>query len=455
MKKGYILLMVLMISNLIAQVPNLTLSQIYYGSAREFPNARALALGGSGLAGGLAVHGAMLNPALLATNEKQIQGSVSGYIYYLEEDRAYPYYDNFGGFVDFGNYVYNSNTYGDFTISTIVKLPVLAAYNFNLGLGINSLLDYNYDYLEEVRSTSFGDALLGYNRINSDGIWREINLSVGFNLMPPLAFGLKLGFITGSVSQQYEIFPVDVAQNNNGQKQMTETELNNTPINVNLGGYYRLNPQFSIGASIKLPLTVKTENTFQIMTNLSYPGGGLLPPDQLVPGLEGSAGPYDSTAQSSYVRKLEYPLTLAVGLEYRFTNILEARINADFAYTFWSDFKDDLNSDLIFSDTYVFKVGLEHIFFDQLPFRVGFQYQPLKENRDYTRVVLTAGVGLIFDQFELDLSGGLENMTTNQLDLFDDGLYPPLVSRTDVVDRVQTNYLYGMIEFRIGLDNVY
>ena len=100
-------------------------------------------------------------------------------------------------------------------------------------------------------------------------------------------------------------------------------------------------------------------------------------------------------------------------------------------------------------------MGIEHIFFDKLPFRVGFNYQPLKENRRYTRSVLTLGVGLLFENFEIDLSGGMESLTTNQSDMFDDGNYPPLESRVDDTDRVQSNYLYGMIEFRYGLDSIF
>jgi hypothetical protein len=39
--------------------------------------------------------------------------------------------------------------------------------------------------------------------------------------------------------------------------------------------------------------------------------------------------------------------------------------------------------------------------------------------------------------------------------LFDDGNYPPLESRADLTDRVQNNFLYGMIEFRYGLNNLF
>ena len=182
---------------------------------------------------------------------------------------------------------------------------------------------------------------------------------------------------------------------------------------------------------------------------------GLPVPQNYIPQYSSGAAGLDSTARTSFKRELQYPLSIGFGIDYRFTNILEARIHADFEYTFWSNFDDDLNPDLKYSDTYAIRVGVEHIFFDKMPFRVGFNYQPLKENKQYTRALLTLGIGILFGDLQIDLAGGLENLTTNQSDLFDDGNYPPLESRTDATDRVQYNYFYGMIEFRYGLNNLF
>jgi hypothetical protein len=452
MNKYVALIFLFLISTLAAQNTDLTRSQINYGTFRDFHNARSLGMGGSGIAGGFAIHSAMLNPALITQNQNNIEVSALGLVYNLEEDRSYPYYDNFGGFVDYGTYVFNSNTYGDFAINAIYRLPILSAYNLNVGLGYNSLIGFNYDYLEEVRSDQFGDDLLAYNKINSDGIFKEVNVVLGANLIPSVGLGLKLGFLTGSVSQKLEVFPVDEDLQNIHQLETNEISLKSTPLNVNIGLNYRYNEQFSVATIIKFPFTLETENRHVIKTNRDATSPGLPVPPEYIPDYsEGTSG-FDSTAQMTFNRKIDYPLTLGIGFDYRFTNILEARIHAEFEYAFWSQFSDSYYNNVTFSDNYAIRLGVEHIFFDKMPFRVGFKYQPLKENRRYTRSVLTLGVGLLFDTFEIDLSGGIESLTTIQSDLFDDGSYPPLESRINLNDRVQTNYFYGMVEVRIELD---
>ena len=209
MSKYAVLLLLLFVSASVSQVPDLTSTMINYGSKSEFYNARSMAMGNSGIAGGLAIHGAMINPALLTTSTYQAELSGQGFIRSLDEDRSYPYYDNFGGFVDYGSYVYNSNTYGEYALNGIVKIPLLTALNIHMGVGYNPVIDFNYDYQEEVRSTDFGDALLAYNKIYSDGIFREISFAVAASLIPDFSVGLKMGIVTGSVSQKLEIYPVD------------------------------------------------------------------------------------------------------------------------------------------------------------------------------------------------------------------------------------------------------
>lgn len=430
MNKYVILLILIISSTVFADLPDLTVSKLSHGSMNQFYNARTLAMGGTGIAGGAAVHGAMLNPALIVLGEKQIEFSVLGTLYNLEEDRSYPYYDNFGGFIDYGSYVYNSNTYADLGFSAIIRLPFLEAINLTAGLSVNSWLDFNYNYLEEVRSNAFGDALLAYNKINSEGILREYGFTLGAELIEQVTLGIKVGIVDGSIDRRMEIVPKDESLEDIYMLETREIALKNMPFNINIGLHYRYDEQFAVGAVVKLPLTIETDEKWT----------GQIP---------------DGNNSTELSNKLKYPLSLAAGIDYRFTNILEARLNFDFEYTFWSEFKDDFNQNLSYSDTYALRVGVEHIFFDKMPFRVGFNYQPLKENKQYTRTVLTAGVGILFDNFEVDISAGLEGFTTNQTDLFDDGLYPPLVSRADNIDRVQANFLYGIMELRFALDSIF
>ena len=145
-------------------------------------------------------------------------------------------------------------------------------------------------------------------------------------------------------------------------------------------------------------------------------------------------------------QEIEYPMSLGFGLNYKFTNILLARLNFDFEYTFWSDAKDELNPNLRFEDTYRFMVGVEHIFMDKVPFRVGFNYAPLRENKSITQTILTAGTGMVFDNFTFEISGGISSLTYNQFDMYDNALYGEESRGEEALDRVETNSFYGMLE---------
>jgi long-subunit fatty acid transport protein len=455
MNKNVVLAVLLLCANLAALDSDLTLSTIKFGNVRTVHNARSLAMGGSGIAGGYAVHSAMLNPALITAHAHAAEFSALGLVYNLEEDRSFPYYDNFGGFVDYGTYVFNSNTYADFTLNAIVLLPFLNNHNINFGLGYNTLLNYNYDYLEEVRSDAFGDALLAYNKIISEGQFKEVSFVLGADLIPGVAAGVKLGLITGSITQKVEVVAVDEDISGLANREDNDVSLDGMPVNVNIGLHYRYDEHFAIASVIRFPYTIETTNSHILNTNADGNPVGALAPFNYSPVYTAGTSGFDSTATKDFARTQKYPLSLGLGLDYRFTNVLEARIHADFEYTFWSNFSDSFTPGIKFSDTYRIRLGVEHIFFDKMPFRVGFSYQPLKENRRYTRSILTAGVGILFPGVEVDLSGGIENLTTIQADLFDDGNYPPLESRLDTNDRVQSNYLYGMVEFRFWLNDIW
>jgi hypothetical protein len=431
-----------------------------YGEKQIFFNARSLALAGSGIAGGSPVHSTTLNPALIAKSTHQIEGSFSGYFYKNDEDRSYPYYDSFDDFQDFGSYVYNSNWYNDFAFNIIGYIPIPELYKIYIGLSINSLFDFNYKYLEEVRSTAYSDPLLAYNKLEAEGRIKEYACNLAAQIISRLSVGLHIGIIDGNISQKSEITNVDSSLSNIRQIEDNEMTLDGTPVNLQFGAVFDINPHLSIGTVIKLPMTLKYKNQFQILANDTIGITRIIDTDTLFSSNLNSfvGGKYKYISSTVSNQTLKYPMSLGVGLDYRFTNVLEARVSADFEYTFWSDFEDDLNPKLNFEDTYAFKIGVEHIFFDKMPFRVGFNYHSLKEKREYTRAVITAGIGMIFNKFQIDLSGGIANLTYNQLDIFDDEKYGfPNPARDEnlqslPIDRVETSDFYGMIDIKYYLN---
>ncbi len=437
----------------LGQPPDLTDSKLQYGYLVKTVNARSLALGGTGIAGAYAVHAAGQNPALLTGMENDIEGFLAGMITRYEEDRSYPYYDNFGGFVDFGSYVYNSAWYGNLAGAINFNLTPLTDLKVVAGISTNPVVGFNYDYVEEVRTTGFTDEILAYNKIYSEGGLRVYSLSAAFEPVAGLSIGWQMGIITGSIDQKTEIFPVSDDLREIAQRETRTITLETNPVKTDVGIHYQFDPQFAAAAVFGFPFTIDAKNIYRLETNNPALPGILFPDNDPV-RLTAAQTDYDSVGQIEKSRKIEYPAQLGFGLTYRFTNILEARISADFEYIFWSDFNDNWRSDLALSDIYVIKLGVEHIFFDKIPFRVGFNYQPLKENKNYTRSIFTLGIGLLFDRYQVDFSGGFENLTSNQPDLFSNGLYPPLSDRSDPVDRVKTSNFYGMVELRFSINDI-
>jgi len=328
------------------------------------------------------------------------------------------------------------------------------------GFSINSFLDYNYDYIEEVRSNDFGDYIFSYNTIHSDGNFRNFSASIAAKPIPNLTVGFSIGALKGEIDQKSGIDPQDNLLNSIRQTETNNIVLHYIPFHFILGAIYTVDERLSVGAVIKLPYTVDLKHEYLLQSNDTLNINRIIDRDTLFSKnlIASTNQDYNYESQNLTEQKLEFPLSLGFGVEYRFKNILEARISADFEYTFWSDFKDDLRKHLNYNDTYAIRVGIEHIFFDKMPFRLGFNYQPLKENKQFTKTVITGGVGMIFDNFCIDFAGGFSSLNTNELDLFDDSLFhttnPPRNSTLQQlpIDRVETNDFYGMFELKYYFD---
>ena len=119
----YLISIFLAVNFALAQKGEFNYSRMQYGEEVQALSARMLSMGNSGLAGNDVFSGMYLNPANIAATSDKF--SVSGGLMMdkAEEDRSYPYYDTFGGFVDYGSYFYNKNWYPYFygTVSFAIQ----------------------------------------------------------------------------------------------------------------------------------------------------------------------------------------------------------------------------------------------------------------------------------------------------------------------------------------------
>ena len=123
MKYLFLISLLLISVNSFAQQLEMHLMRMDYGFENQYLTARSLGLAGAGVAGDDAYASVLINPALAVYSESWLNMNTGISIYKLEEDRSYPYYDNFGGFLDYGSYVFNKYWYSQFYGVITSRLP--------------------------------------------------------------------------------------------------------------------------------------------------------------------------------------------------------------------------------------------------------------------------------------------------------------------------------------------
>jgi len=424
MKKTFtLIIMLFMTTFLVSQnYPYFPIGQTWI-----FPDARSLAMAGAGTIS-LATPGAMIhNPASLTLIDRDLTIDLTLNARKLEERRSYPLYDRFQSFLLNSTYVINNNWYPDFQGGVAYWLPFGSTPWLIIAGGSYPEIDYQYSYREEVRENIFGDQLIAYNRIKTTGMLRRYGFALAATLppLPRLSLGVQAGFLQGEANYQSEVNYIQGAERVVFADQ--SRELSNTPLILSFGSLYRFNERVSAGVDFALPYSVNFRT--------------------LPEGIELS-------------ETIEYPFKLNAGFEFRARQQLQARLNVDVGYEFWSDKKyssqigGNIPSSQTFDDVFYFKTGIEHIFFNQIPFRVGAQYKTSYLARGTTQTLLSAGTGFFRKSWQVDVAGAFGRISYRWEDLFDDALFvddPNFQSRIDLDTVDETTFLI-MVSVKYALN---
>ncbi len=418
----YLILTLMMVAFGFAQnYPSFPVGQYW-----QFPDARSLALGGAGSVSLDAPTAMFYNPAALTGIDHSVKGNVSLNLRKLEERRAYPLYDRFDGVTARGIYAINNNWYLRPEGTVAAAVPQSFLPGLTVAAGSFTEIDQNYQYLEEVRENEFGDALLAYNRIEFDGALQRYGLALAAPLpvLPDLSLGFQAGMLDGHLDYVREVNFVNGNQNDILQR--VHRTLDNTPLVLSLGGVYRANERLTAGADVVLPYTVKYRAA----------------------GAEGVV----------LNEEIQYPLKLNGGFEYRARQELQARLNVDVGYEFWSqaDYSSEIGGVVSttqeFVDVFVIKAGIEHIFYNKIPFRVGMQYRNSYQTRGNTRTLLSAGTGFFGNNWKVDVAGAYSQYSYRYADLFNDEIYGGTRVPRNQKDDVDEYNLFGRISLTFFLD---
>ena len=397
------------------------------GQIWNFPEARSLGLAGAGSVSHAAPGALILNPASLSQIDQQVSADIALNLRKLEERRSYPLYDRFDSFLTDATYAINNNWYPRLQGGLAWRLPGNLLPNLTLAAGAYTHIDFRYSYLEEVRENVFGDELIAYNRIEGEGVLQRYSLGIASDVpgFPALSLGLQAGFLQGNVDYRKEVNYVDSGDRLEIEDQ--SRELDNTPLLLSFGSVYQASERIRAGLDIALPYKI------------SY---------------------VSNTNDELLTETIEYPLKLNAGLEYRARQELQARLNIDIGFEFWSnsEYTSQIGGNVPqsqeFSNVFSIKAGIEHIFYNQIPFRVGAQYRTSYLASGTTQTLLAAGTGFFNESWQIDLAGGFGRVTYRWEDLFDDTLFvnnPNFRNRVDL-DTVDESTFLAIISFRYAIN---
>lgn len=379
-----------------------------YGTPQEGASARSLAMGQVGVSLFHGSSSAVQNPALLGSFQGKALLDLQIGIRESNENRYVPLFDTFDNFVTETAYALNRDSYASGHGGVVWHLP--GERQGALTVGIFERYDADFDYEEEIRKSTTDeprDELEQLNQVTVDGRLRSWSIAYGREVLPSVHVGLAAHRYFGDIERSRAEVPVD------GDPTRTRLERELSGWGFGVGAHVRGFERLDVGVSVESSVTLSGTHTLGQST-----GGDFEP-------LAGAPAPGDY--------ELEYPKSVALGLSYHPRNDLRTVFSVEARRRFWEDLDDEFadaqaeldgsegGADLGLRNTWDFRTGVEHIFYNGMPARFGFRFVENYSDRDSERVVFSLGTGYVFDGMMIDLTGVYTRQTSRQEFLFDEG----------------------------------
>ena len=380
MRRATIALALLAFLALAGDASAYTYAEWRYGNPLPMYDGRSLGLGGSGIASADGVRGMSLNPALLGKTEG-IELALSALVVGAEEARQVPLHDSFDGVIGYNTFALNTAFYDHYAGGVAFKPEGDFEWAPTVAIGYRPRLDMNYTYHVQYRDPDFqtepADKILYDYYADGQGGVNAFTVAIGQEVVPDVFVGLGVDILRGDYdTSERWVYPPDSEE----QDATARVEFNDIT-----------GTQFALGLLV--------EKLHRLDVGFVYRSGFTLQGQVDT----GEAGAEERTnADLTY----EYPHSFALGFEYRPRNEFRTSVNFDVEYTLWSDFKDDLlDEGPELDDTMIYRVGVEHSFFDKSLARFGFLYEPSYIDERNTRAAISLGLGLDVLGVRLDIAG--------------------------------------------------
>jgi len=401
MKKTGLLLLFLII---VGQVFSYSILNRYSGDQIENIDARIAAMGGAGVAEGVNIFSAKINPANLGLLNFSYGGQFVAGVAKNDDNRSIPMFNFFDGYIDDATYVSNSNYFDEYSLTAFYSR------NFN-DLKLSAAVSYspynNFEcyYEEEVRNDEGSDndnypPLIAKNYIDGKGTITSLALTTAFTYRSFLSLGLEIAKLSGDQTLEQKILWSDYASESVNDlediKEKTTRDFDELGLKLGING--KLNPRINLGFTYSPKLEFDSDSEYT---------------------------DYDSTV--SYSDELIIPSAWRFGVSYQPRNIMRTSFNVDIEITNWQDVND------LYESAANYYLGVEHRLENKMPLRFGFGYNVdfrtiYEDEFIYSDKIISpsfsVGTGFIFmEKFQIDISGAYTYRKYEALDLFMDGEY--------------------------------
>ncbi len=395
-----------------------------YGTPMIGLSARAIAMGGAVTAMSDGSFSLVSNPAMLSGEADRLADLTLRGIRY-DETRFVPLFDTFDSFVKETAIAENPETYTGIN-GGIVWRPEKGPKGLAVAGGIFERYNLQYDFVDERRfadgrDTARRDLVRATQYITSE---RAIySMSGGLSYQERvLSIGASLHYLFGDLTLANTTVPGPVAQGAADAASRTELVRELSGIGATFGASARISNRVTVGASYDLP--VKFDVDYRMTTTNTTV----------------------TTATGS--EKMDYPGRLAVGVSYQPRNILKTTFTMDVARTFWEDLEDPiLDAHPMVTiptlrNTYEYRFGLEHVFYNGLPARIGFFYREAYAVDEVDDAGISFGTGYRFSNFDFGISADVSKRNSSQAAITARAANDPKT------DRVQDSMLRGVVDVR-------
>ncbi len=414
--KNRLLLFLLMLIPLspLSTAQGYTFYDTYYGGRITALDARSLSLGHTEvMSEPLAI---ALNPAI-CSEVKNLRLTTSLGVTQASEDRAFPVHDSFEGFLTYNTHAMNTNYYSDFSIAVVKGF----AYKYlpTIGLAWYPFSNFRYNYEEELRGQEDPnkDKLLAKNLIKASGEIDALSLSLSQGITSRLGVGASLNILRGKTKRTQGTDFLDTTQAS-PKEVWKNRSLKGS--NISLGLTCKPSDRIRFGLAYRSKPTIEGDHHYQDFLE-----------DSLV-------------ADTTVSYKLTYPWELSLGMEYRPRSKLQTRVYLETHFSRWSKLHT-APSDTSLSklkDVLEIRGGIEHIFFNGIPARFGFLYQPSPFGSDMARSTFTFGTGFETQGMKIDLGGEVGNREYRQEEIFPENQNPRMDRVKESLFRIMLTVSY-------------